>query len=132
MTPMKFVHWLEKIGQSCLSVLIKTRSFTSAEIDVAMELIGHRAEGSYPKGLPYLLHGGWPGSSHRLYLLWPHSYGSGTFDLYWVAVDRNFQGQKVGSKTFKFFRGVSEGGGGRLILADASTIPHYERLRNSI
>ena len=57
----------------------------------------------------------------------PTPMAQGTFDLYWIAVDPDFQGQRVGSTLLNFLEEVLKAEGGRLILADTSTIPHYEK-----
>jgi ribosomal protein S18 acetylase RimI-like enzyme len=51
----------------------------------------------------------------------------GTFDLYWIAVDPDFQEQGVGSTLLGFLEEVVKKEGGRLILADTSTLPHYKK-----
>ena len=46
---------------------------------------------------------------HRLYLLRFHSpVTQGTFDLYWIAVDPDFQKQGVGSKLLDFLGNESK------------------------
>ena len=118
---------VEKDRASLLSMLIKTRSFTSAEIDVAMELIDIVLKDQIQKdyqiycmvddqdqAIGYICYG-------------PTPMTQGTFDLYWIAVDPDFQEQGVGSKLLSFLEEVVKAEGGRLILADTSTIPHYEK-----
>jgi ribosomal protein S18 acetylase RimI-like enzyme len=124
---MKIRPMLEKDRASLLSMLIKTRSFTSAEIDVAMELIDIVLKDQIQKdyqiycmvddqdqAIGYICYG-------------PTPMTQGTFDLYWIAVDPGFQEQGVGSKLLSFLEEVVKAEGGRLILADTSTIPHYEK-----
>ena len=124
---MKIRPMVEKDRASLLSMLIKTRSFTSAEIDVAMELIDIVLKDQIQKdyqiycmvddqdqAIGYLCYG-------------PTPMTQGTFDLYWIAVDPDFQEQGVGSKLLSFLEEVVKAEGGRLILADTSTIPHYEK-----
>jgi ribosomal protein S18 acetylase RimI-like enzyme len=124
---MKIRPLVEKDRARLLSMLIKTRSFTSAEIDVAMELIDIVLKDPIQKdyqidcivddqdqAIGYICYG-------------PTPMTQGTFDLYWIAVDPDFQEQGVGSKLLSFLEELVKGEGGRLILADASTIPHYEK-----
>ena len=111
-------------------MLIKTRSFTSTEIDVAMELIGivlkDQAQKDYQiycmaddqdQAIGYICYG-------------PTPMTQGTFDLYWIAVDPDFQKQGVGSKLLDFLGKVVKGLKGRMILADTSSIPHYEKTQH--
>lgn len=124
---MKIRPLVEKDRASLLSMLIKTRSFTSAEIDVAMELIDIVLKDQIQKdyqiycmvddqdqAIGYICYG-------------PTPMTQGTFDLYWIAVDPDFQERGVGSKLLSFLEEVVKAEGGRMILADTSTIPHYEK-----
>jgi ribosomal protein S18 acetylase RimI-like enzyme len=124
---MKIRPLVEKDRARLLSMLIKTRSFTSAEIDIAMELIDIVLKDPIQKDyqidcivddqdqvIGYICYG-------------PTPMTQGTFDLYWIAVDPDFQEQGVGSKLLSFLEELVKAEGGRLILADASTIPHYEK-----
>jgi ribosomal protein S18 acetylase RimI-like enzyme len=124
---MKIRSLVKKDRARLLSMLIKTRAFTSAEIDVAMELIDIVLKDPIQK-------------DYQIYCMVDDQdqvigyicYGStpmalGTFDLYWVAVDPDFQEQGVGSKLLSFLEELVRAEGGRLILADTSTIPHYEK-----
>jgi len=124
---MKIRPMVEKDRASLLSMLIKTRSFTSAEIDVAMELIDIVLKDQIQKdyqiycmvddqdqAIGYICYGSTPMTQ-------------GTFDLYWIAVDPDFQERGVGSKLLSFLEEVVKAEGGRMILADTSTIPHYEK-----
>ena len=121
---------LEKDRASLLSMLIKTRSFTSAEIDVAMELIDIVLKDQIQKdyqiycmvddqdqAIGYICYG-------------PTPITQGTFDLYWIAVDPDFQEQGVGSNLLDFLGKVVKELKGRMILADTSSIPHYEKTQN--
>jgi len=121
---------VEKDRASLLSMLIKTRSFTSAEIDVAMELIDIVLKDQIQKdyqiycmvddqdqAIGYICYG-------------PTPITQGTFDLYWIAVDPDFQEQGVGSNLLDFLGKVVKELKGRMILADTSSIPHYEKTQN--
>lgn len=124
---MKTRSLVEKDRARLLSMLIKTRSFTSAEIDVAMELIDIVLKDQIQKdyqiycmvddqdqAIGYICYG-------------PTPMTQGTFDLYWIAVDPDFQEQGVGSRLLSFLEKAVKAEGGRLILADTSTVPHYEK-----
>jgi GNAT superfamily N-acetyltransferase len=124
---MKIRPLVGKDRTTLLSVLTKTGSFTSAEIDVAMELIDIVLKDPIQKdyhvycvvdvqdqAIGYICYG-------------PTPMAQGTFDPYWIAVDPDFQGQRVGSTLLNFLEEVLKAEGGRLILADTSTIPHYEK-----
>jgi ribosomal protein S18 acetylase RimI-like enzyme len=127
---MKIRPLFERDRARLISMLIKTRAFTSEEIDVAMELIDIVLKDSIQKeyqiycmvddqdqAIGYICYG-------------PTPMTQGTFDLYWIAVDPDFQEQGVGSKLLNFLEEMVKAEGGRLILADTSTIPHYEKTQN--
>ena len=124
---MKIRPLVKKDRARLLSMLIKTRSFTSPEIDVAMELIDlvlkdriqkdytiHCIVDDQDQAIGYICYG-------------PTPMTQGTFDLYWIAVDSDFQKHGVGSKLLVFLEEAVRTRGGRIILADTSTIPHYEK-----
>jgi ribosomal protein S18 acetylase RimI-like enzyme len=112
------------------SMLIDSRVFTAEEIDIAIELIDTVLKDESQKDykidcmvddqdqpVGYICYG-------------PIPMTQGTFDLYWIVVDPNFQGKGIGSKLLDFLEeGVREEGG-RMILADTSTIPQYEKTKN--
>ncbi len=120
---------VEKDRARLLSMLIKTRAFTSAEIDVAMELIDIVLKDENQKDyeidcmtddqdqvIGYICYGSAPMTQ-------------GTFDLYWIAVDPDSQEKGVGSKLLAFLEKRVKTEGGRMILADTSTVPQYEKTR---
>jgi len=118
---------LERDRARLLSMLIRTRAFTSAEIDVAMELIDSVLND--PKQKDYQIY---CLADDQDQVIGYICYGSvpmteGTFDLYWIAVDPDFQEKGAGSKLLTFLDEVVKSEGGRLILADTSTIPQYEK-----
>ncbi|MGO8990394.1 MAG: GNAT family N-acetyltransferase [bacterium] len=119
----------EKDRARLLSMMIKTRAFTSEEIDVAMELIDIVLKDENQKdyeidcmaddqdqAIGYICYGAAPMTQ-------------GTFDLYWIAVDPDSQEKGVGSKLLSFLEKRVKAEGGRMILADTSTIPQYEKTR---
>jgi len=124
---MKTRPLFEKDRATLLSMLIKTRAFTSAEIDVAMELIDivlkDRVQKDYQVEcmvndqdlvIGYICYG-------------PTPMTQGTFDLYWIAVDPDYQEQGAGSRLLSSLEEVVKARGGRMILADTSSIPHFEK-----
>jgi ribosomal protein S18 acetylase RimI-like enzyme len=124
---MKIRPLFEKDRATLLSMLIKTCAFTSAEIDVAMELIDivlkDRAQKDYQIEctvddqdlvIGYICYG-------------PTPMAQGTFDIYWIAVDPDYQEKGTGSTLLSFLDEVVKAKGGRMILADTSTVPHFEK-----
>ena len=109
------------------SMLIDTHVFIPEEIDVAVELID--AVLNNPNQKDYKIHCMVDEEDHPVgYICYgPTPMTQGTFDLYWIVVNPNFQKKKVGSKLIDFLEGVLREEGGRIILADTSTIPQYEK-----
>ncbi len=116
---------VRKDRPTLLSMLIKTKVFTSQEIDVAMELIDivlkDRSQRDYAihcivnhqdQPIGYICYGSTPMTQ-------------GTYDLYWIVVDPDFQNQGAGSKLLDFLENQVRQARGRMILADTSSIPQY-------
>lgn len=117
----------EKDRAGLLSMLNKTLAFTSAEIDVAMELINIVLKDESQKDYQVycMVDDQDQVIGYICYGLTPMTRG--TFDLYWIAVDPDFQKRGVGSKLLSFLEEIVKAEGGRMILADTSTIPQYEK-----
>jgi ribosomal protein S18 acetylase RimI-like enzyme len=111
------------------SILVETRAFTSDEIDVATELIDivltDENQRDYKiqcvvddqdQPVGYTCYG-------------PVPMTQGTFDLYWIAVDPDFQGRGAGSKLLTSLEEAVREMKGRMIVADTSSIPQYENSR---
>jgi ribosomal protein S18 acetylase RimI-like enzyme len=124
---MKIRSLVRKDKAGLLSLLIKTKAFTSKEIDVAMELIDivlkdknqkdykiRCAVNDQDKLLGYICYG-------------PSPMTEGTFDLYWIAVDPEVQSQGVGSLLIDFVEKEVRGLQGRMLLAETASISEYER-----
>jgi ribosomal protein S18 acetylase RimI-like enzyme len=127
---MEIRSLLEKDRAKLLSMLIRTRAFTSEEMNVAMELVDivlkDRVQKDYKMHcmvddqdqlVGYICHG-------------PTPMTQGTFDLYWIAVDPDFQKLGIGSELLFFLEKLIRESNGRMIIADTSTIPQYERTRS--
>jgi ribosomal protein S18 acetylase RimI-like enzyme len=124
---MKIRPLSEKDRAGLLSMLNKTLAFTSVEIDVAMELINIVLEDESQKDYQIycMVDDQDQVIGYICYGLTPMTRG--TFDLYWIAVAPDFQEKGVGSKLLSFLEEVVKAEGGRMILADTSTIPQYEK-----
>jgi len=109
------------------SILISTRFFTPEEIEVAMEVIDivltdpnqrdYKIDcmvDDQDQAIGYICYG-------------PVTMTQSTFDLYWIEVDQTFQGEGIGSKLLDFLEKNLRDMGGRMILADTSSISQYER-----
>jgi len=124
---MKIRSLARKDKAGLLSLLIKTKAFTSKEIDVAMELSDIVLKDKKQKDytiycavndedtlLGYICYG-------------PSPMTEGTFDLYWIAVDPDLQDQGVGSLLIDFLEGEVRKIQGRMALAETASISEYEK-----
>ncbi len=127
---MEIRSLVEKDRGRLLSMLVKTHSFTSKEIGVAMELIDNVLKDPVQK-------------DYRIYCIvddqdqimgyvcyGPTPMTQGTFDLYWIAVDPDFQGKGMGSRLLDFLEKMVKELKGRILLADTSSVPQYEKTKS--
>lgn len=114
------LHWM----------LTETGAFNQEEIDVAMELIDLVLQDEKQNDYKILcmVDDEDQAVGYICYGLTPMTQG--TFDLYWISVDPNFQGKRVGSKLLDVLEKEVREEGGRMILADTSTIPQYEKTKS--
>lgn len=109
------------------SILSESKVFTEEEIDVAMEIIdtvlNNRDQKDYiiycivdyqDQPIGYICYG-------------PTPMTKGTFDLYWIVVNPKWQNKGIGSRLLNFLEEYVKRQGGRMILADTSSIPEYEK-----
>ena len=126
---MKIRSFIVKDRARLHAMLIDSGAFTAQEIDVAMELIDtvlkDESQRDYKidcmvddqdQPVGYICYG-------------PTPMTQGTFDLYWIVVDPNVQGRGIGSELLDFLEEVVREKEGRMILADTSTIPQYEKTK---
>jgi ribosomal protein S18 acetylase RimI-like enzyme len=123
---MEIRAFLPKDRDRLHSTLIEARVFTREEINVAMELIDIVMKDEKQKD--YKIHCMVDGQDQPVgYICYgPTPMTEGTFDLYWIVVNPNFQGQGIGSNLLNFLEKVLKGMGGRMILAETSSITEYE------
>jgi len=111
-----------------MKILSNTPEFLPMEVVVAEELID-----SYlcdPAGSGYNIVVGEVDAAiagYACYGLAPLT--EGTWDLYWIAVERGRQGQGIGSVLMKFVEDWIRQEKGRMLLIETSSKPDYERTR---
>ncbi len=59
----------------------------------------------------------------------PRALTQGTFDLFWIATDKAAQGRGVGAALLQRVAQEVRALGGRLIIAETSSLPHYAPTR---
>jgi ribosomal protein S18 acetylase RimI-like enzyme len=119
-------------------ILVSTGHFTAVEIATALELVdAWLANGDGSGYLTYVLDASADGacSDVRGYACFgPTPLTDGTYDLYWIAVDAQWQGHGYGRQLLAFAEAEVQRLGGRLLLIETSsqelyggTVRFYER-----
>ncbi len=124
---MKIRPLVAKDRERLQRIVMETGVFTDEEVGVAMELIDivladerqkdYRivcAVDEHEQVLGYICFG-------------PVPMTQGTFDLYWIVIDPEVQGQKIGSGLLDYLEKEVKRLGGRMILVDTASIPSYEK-----
>lgn len=112
-------------------LLVETAVFTPEEIAIAVELM-HTVL-SQPDQKDYLIRvydnpalGGVVG----YYCVGPTPATDATFDLYWIATKPNVHGKGIGRMLIRDAEELIRSCGGKLVIAETSSTPRYDRTRN--
>ncbi len=109
-------------------ILVNTPEFKPAEVLVAEELIDSYLENQTESG--YYLLVAEVGSSVVGYICYgPTPLTEGTWDIYWIAVSHQEQGQGIGSTLLACAEDKIKKAQGRLSLIETSSKPNYEKTR---
>jgi len=110
------------------AILRALPEFTSEEVVVAEEVIDSYLEKSLSSGYHILVVE--EGSAVAGYVCYgPTPLTSGTWDMYWLAVDAGRQGQGIGRALMAFAEERIRESDGRLIIIETSGRPQYEKTR---
>lgn len=115
--------------ESVLRILTDTGMFNAAEIGVAEELIDHFLQ--QPEQRDYIVEVvESAGGAVVGYVTWgPTPLTEGTFDLYWIAISPDVQGQGYGKMLMRSVELKIEEDQGRLLIIETSSQPRYESTR---
>lgn len=106
-------------------ILVDTGFFTTAEIDVAMELVDSFL--TTPAQKDYIVYVAEEQERICGYMCFgPTPVAEGTYDLYWIAVDPAAQNQGIGKKLLGFMEYEITRQQGRLILIETSSQEKYK------
>jgi len=115
-------------------LLEATGRFTTEELDVALEVVDEWIEGGEASGYITSVIEDSSGVVLGYVCYGPTPLTSGTFDLYWIAVDPTGQGKGFGQRLLAHAEAEVRKRGGRMLLIEtssqdsyASTIHFYER-----
>ena len=109
-------------------LLIQTDVFTSQEIDIALELVDVVLNN--PGQRDYLINV-YEDSGEVLgyYCVGPTPATEATYDLYWIAAKPSVQGSGIGSALDAHALDLVRSMGGRLVIAETSSQPKYDKTR---
>ncbi|MBI4534850.1 MAG: GNAT family N-acetyltransferase [Ignavibacteriae bacterium] len=109
-------------------LLVETDVFTEEEVGIALELIGIVLD--KPEQQDYIINVYEEGGSVLgYYCIGPTPATLGTFDLYWIAVKPSAQGRGVGRALDLHAEQLVRSKNGRLMVAETSSQPRYEKTR---
>ncbi len=110
-------------------IVAGTEMFYPDEVDTALELAMESVAKTH-EGSGYFAHIALMGCNPVGYIVFgPTPLTVGTYDLYWLVVDKAVQGKGLGRKLVQFVARAVRERGGRLILAETSGRKEYEPTR---
>ncbi len=110
------------------NILIDTNNFTKEEITIALELIDVFTKDKDQKDYEIYV----DGAENEImgYICYgPRPLTTGTYDLYWIAVNPAVQSKGIGSGLIKFMEEQLRNQNARLILIETSGKASYEKER---
>jgi aminoglycoside 6'-N-acetyltransferase I len=111
------------------NILGATGVFTHAEIEVALELVDCALADPAQEDYQCRVGVSESGEVRGYYCVGPTPLTVGTYDLYWIAVDPSAHDRGIGKELLRHAEQLVKAQGGRLIIAETSSQPKYERTR---
>ncbi|MGA9365743.1 MAG: GNAT family N-acetyltransferase [Bacteroidota bacterium] len=110
-------------------ILVKSAVFSTEEIMVALEVI--EAYLGDQKQQDYDLYTAVDDQERIVgyVCIGPTPISYGTFDLYWIVVHPGSHGKGIGRDLLIFAENLVKSRGGRLMVAETSSLPRYEKAR---
>jgi ribosomal protein S18 acetylase RimI-like enzyme len=109
-----------------MNILYDTPEFTPAEVQLAEEVMDAYLNNPSQSGY-YTLVAEIDGSITGYVCFGPTPITEGTWDIYWIAVNHDLQGQGIGRKLMEAAEQSIMEAKGRLILLETSSKPCYEK-----
>ncbi len=110
-------------------LLLATEVFTAEEVGIALELMEIYLEDPNQKDYEIFASADDAGAVDGYVCIGPTPATDGTYDLYWIAVAPERHRRGVGSELLTFVEEHLRGKGGRLLIAETSSLPQYEKTR---
>ena len=111
-------------------MLSRSGAFRREEIDVALELIDAFLQDSSQNDYDVYTALGEEGNVAGYACFGPVPLTRGTFDLYWIAVDPSAHRGGTGTRLLRHVEEIVKAKGGRLLVAETSSQPPYEKARS--
>lgn len=109
-------------------LLVETGVFTDEEVSIALELVDIVLD--KPDQKDYITRAYEDeGEILGYYCIGPTPATQSTFDLYWIATKPSGQGKGVGSALDEHAANLIRSSGGKLVVAETSSQPKYEKTR---
>jgi len=105
-----------------------TGVFSPVEVDVAVELVDDRLERG-PQSDYHFVFAEQDGRAVGYTCYGEIALTAGSFDLYWIAVDKSFHGQKIGRALLEKTEDLIRQAGGRQVYIETSNRHHYAPTR---
>ncbi len=110
-------------------IVESTGFFSAAEVDVAVELVDERLAKGEVSGY-YFVFAEVAGRTVGYSCYGPIPATATSYDLYWIAVDRDCQGRKYGRILLEESERLIRQAGGRRLYLDTSSRPQYQPTRD--
>jgi ribosomal protein S18 acetylase RimI-like enzyme len=115
--------------QRVREIVESTGFFSPAEVDVAVELVDERLAKGEASGY-YFVFAVVAGRTVGYSCYGPIPATATSYDLYWIAVDRDCQGRKYGRILLEESERLIRQAGGRRLYLDTSSRPQYQPTRD--
>ncbi|HEY6191465.1 MAG TPA: GNAT family N-acetyltransferase [Bacteroidota bacterium] len=111
-------------------MLGKTGAFRDEEIDVALELIDAYLHDTSQQDYDIYTGVDSDGTVAGYVCFGPAALTNGTFDLYWIAVNPDSHRGGAGTQLLRHVEELVQSRGARLLVAETSSQPSYEKARS--
>ncbi len=112
-----------------VEIVKQTGVFSDEEVQVAIELMDEFLHKPDQRDYDIYVAEGDGGELLGYYCVGPTPLTRGTFDLYWIAVNPRLHNRGIGGLLNRHCEDLVRSQGGRLIVAETSSMPHYDGTR---
>ncbi|TAK60704.1 MAG: GNAT family N-acetyltransferase [Bacteroidetes bacterium] len=110
-------------------ILEQTNVFTEEEIGIAVELMDEVIASPMQRDYDIYTAVGDDSQIVGYYCVGPTPLTRGTYDLYWIAVKPSSHQKGIGGLLIRHCEELVKSLGGRIVIAETSSMPHYDATR---